>query len=71
MNNDVATARVKITVDIRVNGSWGKNCTIGQLVDQASSGAINNLNKALADYDIRVIGNPEVSMVTHLQPKVR
>lgn len=69
-NTDVATARVKLTLDVRVNGTWGRDCSIGQLVEQATKAAINIIHNELKHSDANIIGTPEVTMVTHIKPKV-
>lgn len=67
-NPDIATTRVQVTVDVRVNGSWGRDCSLGQIQDQASAGAINNLRKALEPVDVVIVGEPRVTMVVHVKP---
>lgn len=67
--SDTATARVTVTLDIAVHGSWGENCTIGQLRDQATESARNVLTNTLEKYDVRIIGQMQVTSVTHVQPE--
>lgn len=68
---DTATARATVTVDIRVSGSWGANCTIGQLQQQASEAAKNAVTRALQNVDGTVIGDVQITSIIHIQPKER
>lgn len=62
-----ATATVTLTVEVKVESSWGTNCTIAQVHSQAAEAARGALRNAVAGSPaasrIKVIGEPEVRTV--------
>lgn len=59
-----ATAVATITVRISDLGSWGPDCSVQQVHDQATRaalGAIRNMDK---DRRLTVIGTPEIKTIT-------
>lgn len=66
---DTATARVTLTIDIRVNGSWGEECTIGQMRDQAKAAAEGAIKRAMQNYDAKIIGEMKVASVIQIEGK--
>ena len=66
----VATAKVKLTIEVDAHSTWGKGCTTQQVYDQASSGVTATIRKRLAGFPgIRILGEPEVMMVIVPQDK--
>ena len=62
-----ATATVNLTVEVKVESSWGPDCSIAQVHHQAAEAARGALRNAVASSPaqgrIRVIGQPEVKTV--------
>lgn len=62
-----ATAVVTLTLEIKVDGSWGDNCTIGQINDQASQEAIGfirqNCQAKVVRDRLKIVGTPKVKSV--------
>lgn len=56
-----ATVRIELELD-DVSG-WGKDCTIGQVYDQAAHAALCKLNELVTKHGARIIGNPQVTAV--------
>lgn len=59
-------AKVTITLELSNLGSWGPDCTTGQVHDQAREAAIGRLNKVFKDHiaDTRVVGSVIVEAVS-------
>lgn len=66
-----ATARVTLEVEIKVNATWGPDCSIQQVHQQAAEEAIGRIRNAtsspmcarnLAD-TIKVVGEPKVTAI--------
>ena len=60
-----ATVRVRIVVEVRASGTWGPDCTLGQIHDQAleSAGAI--LGRALGAAPVRIIETIATDVIVH------
>ena len=60
-----ATARVTLTLEVSVGSSWGEDCTVKQVHDQAAEEALGFVGKLVADHKdrIRFIGEPAVMAV--------
>ena len=57
-------AVVKMQVEVSLYDTWGKECKIDQVFNQASNAAISRVNKALSkDTNIRILGNPRVDAI--------
>ena len=56
-------ARVRLTVDVSV-GSWGPECKIDQVYQQASEEAINRVRRLINDHGAKVVGLVEVEAIT-------
>jgi len=58
---------VTLTVEVAVGSSWGKDCTIEQVYDQAAREAIGRLNSMATKYGphhgMKIIGEPKVDAV--------
>lgn len=68
----VCTARAQVTIEIE-RGTWGHDCTVAQVYDQAGREAINELNRLVSEArrankgalrNMRIIGDPKVVAVT-------
>lgn len=62
-----ASAVVTVTVEVQANGSWGPDCSVAQVHQQAGHEAVNAVRTALrnAGYATRmkVVGEPEIRTV--------
>lgn len=69
----VTGAKVTVTLELSSLGSWGPNCTIGQVHDQAREAAIGRLNKVFKDdlANVKIIGQVVVESVTSEMEIVR
>jgi hypothetical protein len=68
----VATARVQVTIEIE-RGTWGDDCTVAQVHDQAGREAIEEVNRWVADtrrirsgalLGLRIVGTKVVMVTT-------
>lgn len=60
-----ATATATVTLEISSASGWGPDCTIQQVHDQATSGAIGVLDRLLkGQIGIRIVGAPKLGKVT-------
>ena len=59
-----ASAKCIVTVEISNLGSWGDDCKLDQIREQARDTAINKILKSV-EYrrDFRIIGNPKVTAI--------
>lgn len=57
------SARVKLTVEISIDGAWDNKCPVEQIHKQVGDEAIMKLNKALYNTDISISGKPSMDMV--------
>lgn len=59
-------AKVTVTLEISSLGSWGPDCTTGQVHDQARAAAIGRLNKIFEDHldTTKIIGPIKVEAIT-------
>lgn len=60
-----ASARVTVTIEIDVRASWGDDCRVGQVHDQASREALGQLRQLIeadghALRQMRIVGTPKV-----------
>lgn len=58
----MASARVKLTIEVHVPSSWGKDCKIDQVESQATEEALNIVRRDLGRV-CTIIGEPVVSMI--------
>ncbi|VVO21675.1 hypothetical protein [Pseudomonas fluorescens] len=58
-------AKVTITLELSNLGSWGPDCTTGQVHDQARESAIGRLNRLFKDQleSVKIIGPVKVEAV--------
>ena len=56
-------AEATIRVKVMNLGSWGDECTAGQIKDQARRAAMRKLTELLDNVDFEIIGQPEIRMV--------
>jgi hypothetical protein len=61
------TARVTVTIDIKSRSSWSDETTIAQVRKQAADGALGMLRQIEDKYDLKIIGDPQVSATTTQQ----
>jgi hypothetical protein len=54
---------VRFLIEIESGSVWGGDCTIAQIYKQVCDGAIDILNKGIADSKIKVVGPPVVYSV--------
>jgi hypothetical protein len=62
MSQVVAVARVRLTVEI-VRGSWGADCKLDQVFDQAGREAASAVQNLITAAGARVVGEPIVEAV--------
>jgi hypothetical protein len=66
----LATARITVTVEIEVNGTWGGKSDINQVYRQAGNEAVNAFDSALKSPEVRkhvkaqIVGKPEINVIT-------
>ena len=60
-----ASARVQVTLNIECrDGTWGPECSIGQLQKQAAESAITQLRNIFARENVRnisIVGEPQIT----------
>ena len=57
-------AEVQLTIQMSNLGSWGSDCPLSQVYDQALEAAIGRLGRAFKDIgDIKVVGIPNVKAI--------
>lgn len=62
----LASARVKLEVEVTVGSAWGEDCSIKQVYDQAAREAIGKLEHACQKsetHGIRIVGEPQIVAV--------
>lgn len=60
-----AKATVTLTVEVQIGSTWGDDCKLSQVYDQAKTEAINAVRNTFQSY-VTIIGVPEVkAIVTH------
>jgi len=61
------TARVVVTLELTGLGTWGNDCPLGQVYEQAATAAVGRISKAVAEKGAltgaRIIGQPVVTAV--------
>lgn len=59
-------AKVTVTLELSNLGSWGPDCTTGQVHDQAREAAIGRLNRLFKDHldTTKIIGQVKVEAIT-------
>jgi hypothetical protein len=62
MSKVVAVARVRVTVEV-TRGSWGDDCKLEQVFDQAGREAAADIQNLIAKAGARVVGEPVVEAV--------
>lgn len=62
-----ATARVQVTIEVDAGSSWGPDCTVAQVRDQAGAEAVARIVNIISDAKVKatVIGAPKVVAVMH------
>jgi hypothetical protein len=60
-----AKAKVKVTLEIKIDSTWGSDCTISQVHKQATDSALLLINQSLSTYSgvISIHGKPIVEAV--------
>lgn len=58
-----AYARATLTVEVTSLGSWGPDCQADQVFRQASEAAIGRLQNCKELRNVRIIGEPKITMV--------
>lgn len=63
--NLVTGAKVVVTLEVMETGSWGADCTIGQVHQQAADVAIDKIKRMIGDRaGVRLLGEPKVTSVS-------
>lgn len=59
-------ARVQLTIELSSLGSWGPDCALSQVYDQALEAAISRVRRAFAgdSAGIKIVGVPGVVAIT-------
>lgn len=58
------TARATVTIEIdEVGGTWGPECTVGQVRMQATEAVHEMIRNHLAKNSVRIIGKPEITFI--------
>lgn len=63
------TATVQLTLEIKVNSSWGGDCSMDQVFKQARDEAVGAINNALGEARqslqnrIKIVGTPSILAV--------
>lgn len=60
----ITKATVQVTVEIEASGSWGSDCSMDQIIRQASESAVGQIRNALHKH--RIIGEPAVTTITNI-----
>lgn len=60
--NTQATATV--TIKLHDLGSWGPDCKLDQVYDQARQAALGQIRRAFDGHKITIVGNPTISAIT-------
>lgn len=58
----IATAKVTLTVEIQVSSTWGDDCAISQVYDQAEKAARGAIVNAIGSR-VTIIGTPKVEAI--------
>lgn len=54
------TATVKIALKLKINSTWGEDCSVAQVKKQAIAAANSMINQSITnDPDIEITGNTE------------
>lgn len=61
--SNITTARVTVTIDMAVGDTWGPECNLAQVRDQATETALGRLNRALDGRDWQIVGKPIVKAI--------
>jgi hypothetical protein len=71
MSTFSATAKIQVTVEVDAGSSWGPDCTVAQVRDQAGRESLLRLKNILSQSktDIRIVGEPKVIAVMHGETK--
>lgn len=58
------TVRVAVTLEIELPDSWGKNCTLGQVYEQANRAALVSVSHAIKESRLKakIIGQPVATL---------
>lgn len=62
-----ATARVQVTIEIDAGSSWGPDCTVAQIQQQAGEEATRRLVDLVAAARVKanIVGTPKVTTIIH------
>jgi len=60
----ITKATVQVTIEVEASSTWGPECSMDQIVRQASESAIGQIRHSLHKY--RIIGDPSVTTVTNM-----
>lgn len=65
MNDNSSYAEVTVTIRVKNIGSWGNDCTVGQVRDQAARTALLKIQNLLEHCeDFEIIDRPNVTLIT-------
>ena len=68
-NRITAYARATVTIEVTGLGSWGPECQNDQVFRQASEAAIGRIRNCRDLRNVRVIGEPKITMVCAVEDK--
>lgn len=60
----ITKATVQVTVEVDASGSWGPECSMEQIIRQASESAVGQIRGSL--HKFRLIGDPAVTAITNI-----
>lgn len=60
----ITKATVQVTVEVEASGCWGPECSMEQVIRQASESAVGQIRNALTRY--RIVGDPAVTTITNV-----
>jgi hypothetical protein len=60
-----ARARVQLTIELDAGSTWGNDCTVNQIYDQAGRESVNHVERIFheAKENIVIVGKPKVTAV--------
>ncbi len=59
----ITKATVLLSVEVEASGTWGPECSMEQIIRQASESAIGQIRNSLTRY--RIVGDPAVTTITN------
>jgi len=64
----IASARVTVTLQVDADGTWGDDCTLKQMHDQAGENAVQQVRFMLQEHrghaGMVIVGEPSVELIS-------